>query len=110
MRFVVVFSCFNTCDNCVAHDMQCAMFKKLDNQPCYRVSEEVISETKKCMKGLSCLTGLNEGLCQVDYCVDGKVHFIKCLDVKHCPYKASFGGGWICHCPTRKEIYNKHGV
>jgi hypothetical protein len=22
----------------------------------------------------------------------------------------TFGDGLICHCPTRKEIYNKHGV
>jgi hypothetical protein len=86
------------------------MIKKLDEQPCYRVSEEAIAETKKCMKDFSCLTGLREGLCQVDYCVSGKVHFIKCLNEKHCPYTTTFGDGLICHCPTRKEIYNKHGV
>jgi hypothetical protein len=79
-------------------------------KPRYTVSEETITETKKCKKGFSCLTGQREDLCQVESCINGKVHFIKCLDKDPCPYQDTFGDGVICHCPIRKELYNKHGV
>ena len=86
------------------------MSKNLEEQPCYRVSEEAIEETKECEKDFSCQKELREDLCQVDYCVGGKVHFIKCLTNLSCPYKSTFGYDFICNCPTRKELYNKHGV
>ena len=79
-------------------------------KPRYTVSEETITETKKCKKGFSCLPGQREDLCQVESCINGKVHFIKCLDKDPCPYQDTFGDGVICHCPIRKELYNKHGV
>ena len=86
------------------------MSKKLDEQPCYAVSEETIAGTQSCEKGFSCLKGQREDLCLVEYCVNGKVHFIKCLNEESCPYQGTFGDGVICYCPTRKELYNKHGV
>ena len=82
----------------------------MDEKPHYTVSEETIAETKRCNKGFSCLNGQRENLCQVETCINGKVHFIKCLNEESCSYKGTFGDGVICYCPTRKELYNKHGV
>ena len=86
------------------------MNKKLDGQPCYTVSKETIAKTLRCNKGFSCLKGQNEDLCIVDSCINGEVHFIKCLNKESCAYQGTFGDGVICYCPTRKELYNKHGV
>ncbi len=86
------------------------MCKNLIEQPSYRVSEETIAETKKCNRAFSCLKTPIEPLCTIDYCVDGKVHFIKCLNKKGCSYRSMFGYDFICNCPTRKELYNKYGI
>ena len=86
------------------------MSKKLDEQLYYTVSEETITRTQRCEKDFSCLKGQREDLCLVDSCVNGEVHFIKCLNKESCSYQGSFGSGFICYCPTRKELYNKHGV
>ena len=84
--------------------------EQTDKQPCYMVSDETIAEGKKCEKGFSCLTGQREDLCQVESCINGKVHFIKCMNKEPCSYQGTFGDGVICHCPVQKELYNKHGV
>ncbi len=86
------------------------MSKKLDKQPCYNVSEETIARTQRCNKDFSCLKEKREDLCQVESCVNGKVHFIKCLNKESCVYQGTLGSGIVCYCPTRKELYNKHGV
>jgi len=86
------------------------MSKKQDKQLCYTISEETIAITQRCKKGFSCLSGEREDLCLVESCVNGDVHFIKCLNKESCSYQGTFGSGVVCYCPTRKELYNKHGV
>ena len=90
--------------------MNMELDEQTDKQPCYMVSDETIAEGKKCEKGFSCLKGPREDLCLIDTCVNGKVLFIKCLNRERCSYKGTFGYSLICHCPVRKELYNKHGV
>jgi hypothetical protein len=82
----------------------------MDKKSRYTVSDETIAETKRCMKGFSCLKGQREDLCQVESCINDKVHFIKCLNKDACSYQDTFGDSIICYCPTRKELHNKHGV
>jgi hypothetical protein len=72
------------------------------------VSDESLQATTNCEKRFTCLRGKSEALCAVESCIDGKVHFIKCLNDVFCPYQHSFGNGYLCTCPTRKEIYNKY--
>ncbi len=86
------------------------MTEDLDEQLCYAVSKETIARTQRCNKNFSCLKGQRDDLCIVESCIDGEVHFIKCLNKVSCPYQGTFGAGVICYCPTRKELYNKHGV
>jgi len=82
----------------------------MDKKNRHSVSEEAIAETKKCKKGFSCLSKQSEDLCQIESCVNGKVHFIQCLSTTSCSYQLHFGSECICTCPTRKELYNQHGV
>lgn len=82
----------------------------MDKLKRYNVSEETTEETKKCDKDFSCLKGQHEDLCPVKDCVNGKVHFVECLNSTQCLYKTSFGESFICNCPTRKELFNKHKI
>ncbi len=74
------------------------------------ISDESLQATTKCKKGFSCLKGNRKDLCKVESCIDEKIHFIKCLNSKHCFYQASYGGSHYCSCPARKEIYNKYNI
>ena len=74
------------------------------------INEETLSETTKCEKDYSCTKGKWGELCNVEDCVNGKVHFIKCANEEYCSYQHSFGYEPTCSCPTRQEIYNKYNV
>ena len=82
----------------------------MDKTTCHNVPEETIAETQRCEKGFSCLNEGTEDLCQIESCVNGKVHFIKCLSTKSCSYQIHYGDKCICLCPTRKELYNLYHV
>ena len=73
------------------------------------VNNETLRKTIKCQEDFSCLKG-EADFCRVEYCIDGKVHFVKGLSYDYCYYQLSFGEGYFCTCPTRKEIYNKYSI
>jgi hypothetical protein len=68
----------------------------MDEKSRHTVSEETRAETKRCKKGFSCLTGQREDFCQVEECINGEGHFIKCLSKEPCSYRGTFGDGIIC--------------
>ena len=72
-----------------------------------KIAKEIIASTK-CDKGFECLTS-HETLCEVIYCVDNKVHFLRC-DNRVCKYKIFFGNDYFCSCPVRKELYNTYRI
>ena len=74
----------------------------------YTITENTQKLTEKCEKGMECLTGNGDCLCEVERCIEGKVCFIKAGNDKMntCNYMNSFGYSYICTCPTRVEIYN----
>lgn len=72
------------------------------------VSNETLRSTANCQQDFSCLNGKTTDLCKVDYCVDGKVHFVKPRSHYYCSYQHTFGKAYFCACPTRKEIFNKY--
>ncbi len=74
----------------------------------FHVSDEAQDAAIKCTKGLSCLKGEEKDICPVEKCIDGKVHFVKCLNDGYCTYQHSFGDGYFCSCPVRQEIFNKY--
>ena len=86
------------------------MNEKLDKQSCYTVSKKTIAITQRCNKGFSCLKKQREDLCPIDYCLKGEIYIVKCLHEGSCSYQGTLGDGVTCYCPTRKELYDKHGV
>ncbi len=74
----------------------------------FRVSDEAQRIARDCAKGFSCLRKEGKDLCPVELAIGGKVHFVRCLNDGHCSYQYSFGNGFICGCPVRKEIFNKY--
>jgi len=67
-----------------------------------------------CTKELNCLEddeNRHYPLCPVERCLEGKIHFIRCLDTNECYYRNPFGNSYYTYtCPVRKEIFNKYKV
>jgi len=74
------------------------------------VSDEAQSAAINCKKGFSCSKRERKDLCVVEECINGKVHFIKCLNDGYCSYQQSFGDGFFCSCPVRKELFNRYQI
>jgi len=63
------------------------------------IDESTVKSTTNCNKGMPCLYGVKESLCEVEYCVMDKVYFVNCLSDKRCHYRLSFGNKLLCTCP-----------
>ena len=74
------------------------------------ISDKTLKETKDCLKNFICLEGNKENICKVRDCLNKRLYFIECLQYEPCTYQKHFGGNTYCACPTRKEIYDKHGI
>ncbi len=75
-----------------------------------RVPQCVVDQAIRCTKALACLSDEAATLCPVELCIEGEVHFVRCLEDMPCSYRSRFGEGFICNCPVRKEIYNRTGL
>ena len=73
------------------------------------INEDVLKKTTKCKKNMSCLSKSRD-LCEVELCVESKIHFIKCGNIEPCNYRVPFGYSYVCLCPVRKELYNKYNI
>ena len=74
----------------------------------YEINDHIINSTIECNGNFSCLSGDNKCFCEIADRV-GEVIFVNYDDSKIiCNYRGSFGSSSICHCPTRKEIYNHY--
>ena len=73
-----------------------------------KIDEDISKTATKCKKNLSCLSG--NDICKVELCVDGKIHFIRCMNLEPCHYKIPFGYSFVCRCPVRKELFNRHNI
>jgi len=76
----------------------------------FDISDEIKQLATDCTKGFSCLEGIKENLCNVEYCVNEATLFIRRLNEKSCSYQVAFGKVFICNCPIRIELYNKFNV
>ena len=61
--------------------------------------------TPKCPRNHICLEQTDAILGKIDYCVNGKVLFVKSQSENFCPYKYDFGYSHFCTCPLRMQIY-----
>jgi len=73
-----------------------------------KIDEDISKSATKCKKNLSCLSG--NDICKVESCVDGKIYFIKCMNLDPCNYRISFGYSFVCNCPVRKELFNLYKI
>ena len=81
------------------------------------ISEEIKNQTKECPSDFHCLAD-NEGpmcdvdlpMCSSEYIFEGNGLFIKPLSDHECTYQMPFRSGFLCHCPTRREIFKKYNI
>ena len=87
---------------------------KLGRPMRFEITYEIQKRAIYCTKELNCLVDDAHRLCPlcpVAKCIEGRTHYIKCLDNNECPYRDSIDGLYYkCSCPVRMEIYNKYQV
>lgn len=75
------------------------------------IAQQILDETIHCNHNFECLKN-EDHFClkaKVIRTVNGKIYFINCAE--YCNnYKIDFGNSTVCHCPTRKEIFNKYKI
>ena len=77
----------------------------------FNIPEEIRLCATECSKGHACLMNEKHELCPVIQNIEGKIHFIQCIEERSCKYKNHIGDSvYTCTCPVRKEIYNQYGV
>ncbi len=74
------------------------------------INEDTLRNTSRCKKQFVCLTGEGQCLCKAEYCLNGKVCFIRPGENLLCNYKVTYQNSFLCSCPTRKEIYNSYNM
>ncbi len=77
----------------------------------FEISEKIQKCAVDCTKELNCLVDDKHKICSVAKCIEGRTHYIKCLDNTECHYRDSIDGLYYkCSCPVRMEIYNKYQI
>jgi len=84
---------------------------RMDN---IEIPQDILKKTTKCNIKFSCLSSDSTELCKVGK-INGPDHlFIISQKKQLCPYKTyktQFGMSYfICSCPTRLELYIRHGI
>ena len=70
----------------------------------HRQTAEKLPHFKEC---LGC-SGTTEESCKVENQVNNAL-FVDAAHAFLCYHRTSFGDSYICRCPVRKEIYERHG-
>ncbi len=77
----------------------------------FEISEKIQKFAVDCTKELNCLVDDKHKICSVVKCIEGRTHYIKCIDNNECHYRDSIDGLYYkCSCPVRMEIYNKYQI
>jgi len=77
----------------------------------YKIPEDIRLCATECAKGYACLMNEKHVLCPVVRNIEGKIHFIQCIEDRPCSYKNPIGDSiYTCTCPVRKEIFNQYGL
>jgi len=75
------------------------------------ISDQILSETKECTRGFSCLNTVQDKdhkICEVSDANGKNVLFLKTKRTAECSYQISFGESLICTCPTHYAIHQKY--
>lgn len=76
----------------------------------HQIPQEIIDKATKCSSGFACLDERGRPRCNVEYVVDEKVMFVRCLDPAFCNYQLPFGDGKICSCPVRIALWSDQHI
>ncbi len=68
-----------------------------------KVSPVTIAKTTRCDRGHACVLADAEYLCPIEELVAGEVVFVTHVPQVTCTYRSSFGEGYVCNCPVRRE-------
>ena len=74
-----------------------------------RISDEVRAKTNQCPHEFGCLT-CDKTVCSVNQLIEGGGVFVRQPQDVFCPYLEHFNDSHICHCPTRRELYERYRV
>ncbi len=74
------------------------------------IGEDTLRKTRNCGNDFSCLKGGKECLCEAVGSSGYDVLFINPNSNRDCIYCTSFSNSFLCHCPTRNEIYNRYKI
>jgi len=73
------------------------------------INTEAVRKTTKCSSGFKCLTDETHPCCApASTLIEGYGLFVHTARQHACPYKISFGNGFICYCPSRYEIFLRY--
>ena len=76
-----------------------------------QVNDDILNKTK-CLYDFECLVNDNCNTCTIDRELHGNGLEIKDkCDKNYCSYSMIFGSlTYFCHCPVRREIYQRYKV
>jgi hypothetical protein len=75
-----------------------------------QISDKAREETIGCQFSFQCLDDEKRCICIIEKCLEGDGCFLKTVKPQPCPYKMSFGYTYMCHCPTRIELFNRYKI
>ncbi len=68
-----------------------------------KVTPATIAKTTRCDRGHACVKANAEYLCPIEELAGGEVVFVTYVPQVTCTYRSSFGEGYVCNCPVRRE-------
>jgi hypothetical protein len=74
------------------------------------IPQEILDKATQCGRGFACLDEHGRPRCNVEYVVNEKIMFVRCLDLTFCNYQIPFGDGKICSCPVRIALWRDRQV
>ena len=77
----------------------------------YKVRDKTKVQTTKCSDNFACLNNDTWNTCSIEKDLQGAFLVIKTKKNKNtCPYCISYSDLFYCHCPSRREIYQRYKV
>ena len=83
----------------------------------FQVSNDAKNKTTQCPSDFHCLSDNEKPMCDVEkpmcfseYVSEGYGLFVKPLGDHECPYQMPYKTGFLCTCPTRREIFLNYKV
>ena len=76
----------------------------------FEVDQETVAKTTRCLHEFACLRNGAECLCKIQYHILRELYFVENSDSCRCLYCIPCASSYVCTCPTRKELYERHHV